>query len=121
MTNVVVAILLEKYLEATQEYEKIRKVDAELLEMKEDAMKKKEADVEDGDLPVFGSSTAEALDAVKTKDLVCTHSSLSSPVFVHSFFVYHSRICAYINHRRCPSSPMVSRKKPFSSCLGSTC
>jgi hypothetical protein len=133
MTNVVVAILLEKYLEATQEYEKNRKVDAELLEMKEDAMKEKEADGEDGALPVFGSSTAEALDAVKTKDLVCTlvqatryahplcSPSVSPPPSSSPPFHPPFSICAHINPCRCPSLPMVSRKKRFSSCHGSTC
>jgi hypothetical protein len=69
MTNVVVAILLEKYLEATQNHDKEIKADADAEVQPEEV----DEEDDDGQLPVSGSSTAEELTAVKTKDLVSTH------------------------------------------------
>jgi hypothetical protein len=73
MTNVVVAILLEKYLQATQEHEKGEKAEADALALEETEV---DDDDDEGGLPVTGSSTAEELIAVKTKDLVCLYSCI---------------------------------------------
>ena len=101
MTNVVVAILLEKYLQATQEHEKGEKAEqaeADALNLADLAVEAKmEAEDEDDSdgLPVTGGSTAEDLVAVKTKDLVRTHSRMS----------HNTRLCPYAcDARRTPGS-----------------
>jgi hypothetical protein len=125
MTNVVVAILLEKYLQATQEHEKGEKAEADAL-----ALEEMEVDDDDeGGLPVTGSSTAEELIAVKTTDLVRTHSCMPhdyAPVFVYhmhdaSTFAYACDDHVLMLYFRRLSSPVASRRKCYSSCLGLTC
>jgi hypothetical protein len=126
MTNVVVAILLEKYLQATQEHEKGEKAEADAL-----ALEEMEVDEDDdsGGLPVTGSSTAEELIAVKTTDLVRTHSCMPHDcAHVLVYVMYESCLFSYVcdDHvlmifcRRL-SLPVASRRKCYSSCLGLTC